>query len=364
MLDLRNIRNRYGAVHALDGVSLSVAQGELVSLLGPSGCGKSTLLNTVSGFVTPDAGEVLIAGEPVGHLPPHRRPTAMVFQSYALFPHLDVFSNVAFGLRIRRQPSAVVERKVKAALDLVKLADFGGRLPRQLSGGQQQRVALARALVVEPKVLLLDEPFSNLDAKLREQMRIEVRALQRQVGVTTLFVTHDQEEAFELGDRVVLMNRGRIEQIGTAADLYEQPRTMFVADFIGRTNVLDGRVLRLDGEDAVVGIAADRQVEIRARMPDARPGQAVRLLLRPEQIAIATAAAGSTAATENRLEGRIALAVHLGAAIRYSVETAGPTLMVMAQAAAGMLETGRPVTVTFGRRLTAMAPDDAAGAAP
>ena len=233
----------YGATPVLHDVDLDVHKGELVSLLGPSGCGKTTTLNIIAGFLEPSRGTVSLGGRVVNQVPPYRRNTGMVFQSYALFPHMNVFDNVAFGLRIRRLPAAETARRVREALALVRLEGLGDRAIRQLSGGQQQRVAIARALAIDPLVLLMDEPLSNLDAQLRRQMRVELRRLQRQVGITTIFVTHDQEEALTLSDRLVVMNHGRIEQVGTPVELYRKPRTAFVAQFLGHPNFLSGEVV-------------------------------------------------------------------------------------------------------------------------
>ncbi len=241
-LELINVRKVYGEVAALHEISLSVKEGTLLFLLGPSGCGKTTTLRIVAGFIRQDAGQVRIRGEPVDGLPPERRNLGMVFQNYALFPHMTVSQNVAFGLRMRRTPADSAQDRVRRALDLVQLRGFEDRYPRELSGGQQQRVALARAIVIEPTLLLLDEPLSNLDLKLREQMRSEIRALQRALRITTIFVTHDQEEAITMGDEIVVMNQGRIIQCGTPTALYDRPANRFVAHFIGESNLESGKV--------------------------------------------------------------------------------------------------------------------------
>src|SRR5829696_5360091 len=241
-LDIEKLGKRYGDFHAVRDVSLSVDDGEFLVLLGPSGCGKTTTLRMVAGFIEPTAGHVKLAGADVTLLPPWKRNAGMVFQSYALFPHLTVAQNVAFGLEMRKLPRPDIERRVDEALALVRLGGFGARLPRQLSGGQQQRVALARALAIRPDVLLLDEPLSNLDAKLRQEVRVEIRELQRQLGLTTVMVTHDQEEALTMADRLVVMNEGSVHQVGTQRDLYERPADRFVAGFVGRTTFLAGTV--------------------------------------------------------------------------------------------------------------------------
>jgi putative spermidine/putrescine transport system ATP-binding protein len=244
MLSIRGLTKRFGDVVAVDATDLDVAEGELVSLLGPSGCGKSTLLRMVAGLAEADGGTVSIAGRDVTREPANRRPTAMVFQSHALWTHMTVAGNVAFGLRVRRLPAAEIERKVAAALDLVGLAGYGRRLPSELSGGQAQRVALARCIVVEPRVLLMDEPLSALDAHLRAHLREEVKALQHRLGLTILFVTHDQEEAMEIADRIAVMDAGRLQQVGRPGELYAEPRTEFVAGFIGLMNLRPVAVAR------------------------------------------------------------------------------------------------------------------------
>ena len=252
VLTLRRLRKTFGATVAVDDLSLDVTRGELVCLLGPSGCGKTTTLRMVAGFVTPTSGEVLIKGAPVVQLPPYRRDTGMVFQHYALFPHLTVQENVGFGLRSLGVPRAEREARVREMLAMVEMVALAERLPRELSGGQQQRVALARALALRPAVLLLDEPLSNLDAQLRVRMREEIRGLIRRLTMTTLFVTHDQEEALVLADRIVVMNRGAVEQVGSPDAVYETPATRFVAEFIGLANLLEGTVVAADGQDLVV----------------------------------------------------------------------------------------------------------------
>ncbi|HVF64263.1 MAG TPA: ABC transporter ATP-binding protein [Casimicrobiaceae bacterium] len=251
-LRLAGIAKRYGSVVAVDDIDLDVAPGEFVTLLGPSGCGKTTTLGLVAGFIAPSGGEIFLAGRPVANLPAFRRDIGVVFQDYALFPHMTAGENVAFGLRMRRVPASETQARVGEALDLVQLAGLADRRPLELSGGQRQRVALARALVIRPTILLLDEPLSNLDLKLREGMRVEIASLQRKLGITTLFVTHDQSEALVMSDRIAVMNAGRIEQVGRPADIYERPATRFVAEFIGRMNFFDeaGRTIAIRPERA------------------------------------------------------------------------------------------------------------------
>ncbi|MGE5169348.1 MAG: ABC transporter ATP-binding protein [Rudaea sp.] len=280
---LASVRKRFGTVVAVDDVTLAIHRGTIFSLLGPSGCGKTTTLRLIAGFEQPDAGDVYIRGERVTARPPYRRDFSMVFQSYALFPHLSVAENVAFGLRMRRFGRTARASAVKEALDLVKLGALADRYPRQLSGGQQQRVALARAIVVKPAVLLLDEPLGALDKMLREEMQVELRALQQRLGITAVFVTHDQEEALTLSDRVAVMRNGIIEQAGPPRDIYDRPRNEFVAGFLGASNFVDGVVVARDGADAVVETRAGR-VALRS---SASPGTRVRMAIRPERVRIA-----------------------------------------------------------------------------
>ena len=279
-LQLIDVTKRYGAVQAVIGASLDVQAGEFVSLLGPSGSGKTTTLMMIAGFEEPSEGSILLAGQRVEHVPPNLRDIGMVFQNYALFPHLTIADNVAFPLKVRRRPRAEITAAVRRVLALVGLADKADRLPRQLSGGQQQRVALARALVYEPKLLLLDEPLSALDKNLREQMQIELRRIHRTVGITTLYVTHDQTEAMTLSDRIVVFNRGRIEQVGAPLDVYARPVSRFAATFIGDSNILDGRIGSAPTE---LVIADGTRVHAPHPLPANGSGEAS-MLVRPEDI--------------------------------------------------------------------------------
>ena len=298
VVELKGCTRDYGGVRAVDAMDLVIFEGEFLSLLGPSGCGKTTTLNLIAGFVEPTAGRILIDGEDVTGLPAHLRGLGVVFQSYALFPHLSVFENVAFGLRERRTPSAEIVRRVGEALELVQLDRQGGQRPAELSGGMQQRVALARALVYRPRVLLLDEPLAALDKKLREEMRDELRAIQRSVGITTVFVTHDQAEALGLSDRIAVMSRGRIEQLGAPREIYERPASRFVADFIGASTVLRGRAV---AEDRV---ALSPDLTIRVSVGGLlRVGDQIELAIRPERVRLAAAAGEGTA--EARIEGLV-----------------------------------------------------------
>ncbi|TMI74545.1 MAG: ABC transporter ATP-binding protein [Bacillati bacterium ANGP1] len=284
-LQLVNLTKRFGTTAAVYDFSLEVHDGELMCLLGPSGCGKTTTLRMIGGFATPDGGDILIEGHSVLALPPERRPTAMVFQRFNLWPHMTVTDNIAFGLRLRRLPAAAIHRKVGETLQLVGLPQAARKWPHQLSGGEQQRIAVARALVLEPKILLLDEPFSNLDARLRVRMREELKTLQRQVGITTVFVTHDQEEALTLADRIAVMNKGVMEQVDTPGVLYRRPQGLFVADFMGTMNFIRARYHRDRGA------LAGGQVGISAR-GDWHDGAVVTVAFRPEDVTFVDGDAG------------------------------------------------------------------------
>ncbi len=282
-IKLQNLSKYFGEVRAVDDVSLEVDAGTLVCLLGPSGCGKTTTLRMIAGFEEPTTGRVFIGADDITEIPPYARPTAMVFQSYALFPHMCVQDNIAYGLRARRMPRNEIKPRVEEAVALMELQGHEKKSPPQLSGGQQQRVALARALVTRPKVLLFDEPLSNLDAQLRVRMRGEIRALQRQLGITSVYVTHDQEEAFSIADQVALMNRGQLVQLGTPRELYRQPADRFVAEFVGVSNVVPVEVVESNTNGATVSVFGQT---IRSRRPPQDPGNQVSIVLRPEALQI------------------------------------------------------------------------------
>jgi putative spermidine/putrescine transport system ATP-binding protein len=286
-LDVEDLTVRYGAALAVDGVTLAIEPGEVVALLGPSGCGKTTLLRVVAGFVRQAAGRVRVDGAPIDHLPANRRNVGIVFQNYALFPHMTVAENVAYGLRARGMPGAEIQGRVARFLGIVQLDGFRDRLPRQLSGGQQQRVALARALAVEPSILLLDEPFAALDRNLRLDMQIEVKRLQRVLGLTTILVTHDQDEAMSVADRIAVMNKGRVEQFDTPLAIYDRPNTLFVNGFIGTTNLLGGRIAALADGHATVTLDAGATLQV-AVPAGLDAGQAVLLSVRPEQLTLSS----------------------------------------------------------------------------
>jgi len=316
---ISGLTKRYGDVAAVEGLDLAVAPGELVALLGPSGCGKTTTLRLVAGFLIPEAGEIRVGDRCLSSassvVPPEHRKMAMIFQSYALWPHMTVAQNVAYGLRVgRRVAKPERERRVREILKAVQLAGFERRYPGELSGGQQQRVAVARALVVEPEILLLDEPLSNLDANLREEMRFEIRRLHEAFGITTLYVTHDQAEAMVISDRIAVLDRGRVVQVGTAADLFERPRTRFVAQFIGRTNLVEGVV-------AAPGVVLRGRLSLRVPAGETKPGDRVAVSIRPHTITLlADEPARPAGAEENRMRGTVRRASYLGAGVDYEVE--------------------------------------------
>jgi iron(III) transport system ATP-binding protein len=316
-LECRHISLSYGATPVLRDVNLKIEPGEFFALLGPSGSGKSTLLRLIAGFNQHQSGELLIDGQDISGVPPHLRGVGMVFQNYALWPHMTVWDNVAFGLVERRESRDAIRRKVGAALELVGLQDYGQRRPGQLSGGQQQRVALARTVVIEPKLLLLDEPLSNLDKQLRVQMREELKNLQRQLGLTTIFVTHDQEEAMTTADRMAVLDQGVLQQVGTAAGLYDAPQNRFVAGFVGTANLLEGQVSALDGDTLVFDAQGLGRLTLPLPAEPPAPGAAA-LAFRPHQIRIA--AEGEPADADRVwLQGRVEAAEFLGEFARYRV---------------------------------------------
>jgi spermidine/putrescine transport system ATP-binding protein len=316
-------------VAAVKGIDLAIASGEFFSMLGPSGCGKTTTMRVVAGFEEPTRGSVYLHGNEVTGVPPNKRDVNMVFQSYALFPHMNVFENVAFGLRRKAVSRAEIVRRVGEMLDIVDLSGREKRRPRALSGGQQQRVALARALVNRPSALLLDEPLGALDLKLRQAMQVELKRIQREVGITFVYVTHDQGEALTMSDRIAVMNDGVIEHLGTPRDIYEHPRTKFVAGFIGTSNLLSGPVSRVDGGTAVIEIAPDEHIVL--PVPEGvRPGQTVELTVRPEKIEMWTQAPRRN--VSSLLSGTVTEVVYLGTSTNYNVTTStGADVVVFTQ---------------------------------
>ena len=316
---IADLKKRYGAFEALKGVTLDIPSGGFFTLLGPSGCGKTTILRMVAGLVEPSRGRILIGNDDVTALPPNKRGLGLVFQSYALFPHMTVFENVAFGLRRRKVAGAELDKRVREALGMVRLATFGERYPRQLSGGQQQRIAIARALAPHPRVLLFDEPLSNLDAQLRDEMQIELKRLQRNLGITTLFVTHDQGEALSMSDRVVVMHDGRAEQIGTPFEVYNYPLSRFVASFVGTLNVLEAEI-----RDRALGLIAIEGQEVTLTRPLPAGGDRLQVALRPEAIGIAGSDAGRDDA--NRLRASIVDVSYFGPLVRVKARVGAATL--------------------------------------
>ncbi len=337
---LVDLEKRFKDVLAVDRISLDIGSGEFFSLLGPSGCGKTTTLRMIGGFEAPSGGRIELRGSDVTREPPDKRPVNMVFQNYALFPHLDVAENVAFGLRRRKVGRDEIRRRVAESLSLVALDGYEHRRPNQLSGGQQQRVALARALVNRPNVLLLDEPLGALDLKLRRQLQVELKRIQAEVGITFVYVTHDQEEALTMSDRIAIMHAGRVEQLGTPEELYEQPATRFVADFIGTTNLLDGVVDRRDAGITLVRLTGGDLVG--TSMNGLAPGAPVELCVRPEAITLVEpGAAGSIA-------GRVEQAAFLGTTIQYQVRTGGgQALTVLAPKTGSRLPVGTDVALSW-----------------
>jgi iron(III) transport system ATP-binding protein len=317
-IEIENVTKRFGSMAAVSAVNLSIQEGELFTLLGPSGCGKTTLLRLIAGFYAPDEGEIRFDDQRVNDVPPNERGIGMVFQNFALWPHMTVFENAAYGLKLRRLGRTEITARVNAVLEKVKLTGLGNRYPGQLSGGQQQRVALARALVLNPKILLLDEPLSNLDAKVRVQVRQEIRKLQKELGITTMYVTHDQEEALTLSDRIAVFKQGKVFQVGPPKELYERPVNRFVADFIGINNLIDGTVEAID--------ARERRLRVKTAVGELsalldgrlRVGDRCILCIRPENATVN----GKAAPDCNLVKGQITFAAYLGNAVRYDVELA------------------------------------------
>ena len=346
-IGLDRVSKRFGAVGAVDDVSLEIGEGEFFSLLGPSGCGKTTTLRMVAGFEQPDAGRIVLQGDDVTAVPANRRAVNMVFQQYALFPHMSVRDNVAFGLKVKRVPRSEHAGRIEEILKVVELEGLERRRPRQLSGGQQQRVALARALVNRPAALLLDEPLGALDVKLRRQMQLELKRIQHTLGTTFVYVTHDQEEALAMSDRIAVMNGGRVEQMGSPREIYEHPRTAFVADFIGSLNALELRIDELVGEHAVMRVAEDERI-VAALGAGHRPGETVRIAVRPERVRIAP---GESPLQDggSHLRGTVAEVVFLGMYTQFHVDTHAGRVVShrLADESPGPLESGAQVTLSW-----------------
>ncbi|MBZ9742083.1 MULTISPECIES: ABC transporter ATP-binding protein [unclassified Mesorhizobium] len=337
-VEFRDIDIAYGKFVAVRDFSLSIRKGSFVTLLGPSGCGKTTILRSIAGLVDISDGQIMIDGRRVDDIPIYKRNIGLVFQSYALFPHKNVFDNVAFGLKYRNVPKPEITRKVGKALEMVRLPGSEKKLPSQLSGGQQQRIALARAIVFEPQVLLLDEPLSALDANMREEMRVEIKKIQKETGITAIFVTHDQEEALSMSDRIVVMNAGAVEQIGTPQEVYDTPATAFVADFLGKANMLAGTVSR--SGQAVV-LASGQTITVASSRPLAE-GSKVTVVVRPQKFSV------GAAVSANRLSGRVVSASYLGGSAIYEIDIGGKThLRVNAPIAGHVLREGEAIDLGF-----------------
>jgi putative spermidine/putrescine transport system ATP-binding protein len=352
LLQLNNVSKAFGAITAVDRISFTLAEGEFLSLLGPSGSGKTTTLQMIAGLTHPKSGEILLAGRPIGPLPPYKRDIGMVFQNYALFPHLTVARNIAFPLEMRHIHGADIRRRVEAVLKLVDLPGFEARYPRQLSGGQQQRVALARAIVFEPKLLLMDEPLGALDKKLREQMQLEIKHLHERLGVSIIYVTHDQDEALVMSDRIGVFNQGRLEQIGTAEQLYEQPMTRFVAEFVGETNMIRGEV-REGANGRCTLETAEGPLRGRARQAF-RIGSAALISVRPERLRLETGDAAHN--DRDGIQGHVCEVIYMGRLRKYVLNTLGGQKLIVARQVAGVeakaFTVGDTVIATF-------APEDA-----
>jgi spermidine/putrescine transport system ATP-binding protein len=325
-VELVHLVKRFGGFVAVDGIDLHMPAGEFFSLLGPSGCGKTTTLRMIAGFEQPTEGQIVLDGEDMTQTPPHRRHVNTVFQNYALFPHLNVFDNVAFGLRRAKVEKDQVTKRVREALDLVQLTKFEKRRPAQMSGGQQQRVALARALVLKPAVLLLDEPLGALDAKLRKQLQIELKALQQQVGITFIYVTHDQEEALTMSDRIAVMSNGRVEQVAPPKQVYEEPATVFVADFLGVSNLMDAQARGADGRGSCQVRAGS--FDLRCARGDVSISGQTKITIRPERVKLEK----KDSSGENRVPGQVERSVYLGNAVQLIVRLAtGNVIQVLMQ---------------------------------
>ena len=314
-VELVDVTKRFAEVVAVDDVSLTIEDGEFFSLLGPSGCGKTTTLRMIAGLETVTEGEILLRGETMKEIPPFRRPVNTVFQNYALFPHLSVERNVSFGLEMKKVPKEEIKPRVAEALEMVRMADLAKRRPNQLSGGQQQRIAVARALVNRPEVLLLDEPLGALDLKLRKAMQLELKQLQEQVGITFIYVTHDQEEALTMSDRIAVMDGGKVLQLGSPEEIYERPNTRFVADFIGETNILEGTAEAINGESIDVSLEGQATVKAHCNVP-VKLGQAVGVIIRPEQFSLGE---------NSMLKGRVEEMIYIGTDTRYIIRLTDKT---------------------------------------
>ncbi len=349
-LELDNISKHFpsrdgtGEVRAVDNVQIDIEQGQFVTLLGPSGCGKTTTLRLIAGFEFPTHGRIVLDGEEINELPPNRRDMAMVFQSYAIFPHLNVYENISYGLKVKKLPAQEIRRKVAQVMELTELTGLENRAPNQLSGGQQQRVALARALVMEPKVLLFDEPLSNLDAKLRVQMRTEIRRIQQELGITSVYVTHDQDEAMVLSDQIVVMHKGRVQQIGTALEIYRRPHNRFVADFIGRANFLPAQVRAKSPDGWAIDLFGQSVTVPGETATELAPGHEAVLMVRPESIRLARSDANANGPVWS---GTVERTSYLGSLMEYDLDVNGHRVLAVRHdpSEADLLPVGATVAV-------------------
>ena len=354
-ISLEDVRKSFGKVEAVRGVSLEIREGEFLTLLGPSGCGKTTTLRMIAGFEEPDAGRILLRGRDVVGLVPNKREVNMVFQHYALFPHMTVEENVAYGLKLRKVPKGERRERVRAMLEIVRLAGFERRKPGQLSGGQQQRVALARALVNEPAALLLDEPLGALDVKLRKQMQLELKAIQNDMGTTFVYVTHDQEEALLMSDRIAVMNQGLVEQIGSPREIYERPTSAFVADFVGVLNAMEIRVDELHDLTAVMRVGDGQRIEVPVAT-GASLVQRMTAAVRPERVRVQPPASADDG-SGSRLDGEVALVIYLGTLTQIHVDTMLGTRLIahrLSDESAGDLREGDKVVLAWDRDDTSL----------
>jgi len=352
-ISIQDVSKHFGSIVAVDSIDLEISQGEFFALLGPSGCGKTTLLRMLAGFEMPSQGEIFIDGEQMSSVPPYRRPVNMVFQNYAIFPHLNVFQNIAFGLRKERLSADNLKTRVHEALSLIKMEGYGERKPDELSGGQRQRVALARALVKNPKVLLLDEPLGALDKNLREQMQLELRQLQKAVGVTFVFVTHDQEEALTMSDRIAVMSAGKVLEVGSPSGLYERPQTRFVADFLGTMNVFEGSIHARDGDGYIVDTRGLGRICASAGSRDFAIGEKISVALRPENLKIVDAR--SATAADGSVDGVMSNIAYFGDSAQVYVQLQGSeqALVVSIQnqdgAASNLARGGGDITIGWSK---------------
>ncbi|MCL7453561.1 MAG: ABC transporter ATP-binding protein [Anaerolineae bacterium] len=345
-LSLRNLNKRFGKAVAVENLDLEIHDGEIMTMLGPSGCGKTTTLRCIAGLLRPDSGEIYLGDKRITDTSPEKRGVGLVFQNYALWPHMTVHQNLAFGLQLRKVPKEKAARRIDEALAMVRLSGFEERYPRQLSGGQQQRVALARALVIEPSLLLLDEPLSNLDAQLREEMRFEIRELQKKLGITSVYVTHDQAEALVLSDRIAILHEGRLVQVGTPEEIYNQPGNRFVAGFIGLTSFVEGRVASVDDAGAYATVRTEDNLEIQAAASGLQPGQKVTLAIRPEHIEIGEQEPVPSVAGTNLFQGQVLRGAYLGDIIDYRIGV-GNWVLRANTPTDRMLQPGQQVWLSF-----------------